>query len=62
MTNLFSSAKVFSLFGDKSVPLPPKEIDATSQPKGINVYWNSDEPSAKGFMCTEEITQPFRLY
>lgn len=59
-----SSAKVFAAYsGDKSVPQPPKEIDATSQPKGIKVYWKSDEPFAKGFYVyrRDNTTVPFVL-
>ncbi len=59
-----SSATVFAAYtGDKSVPQAPIEIGATEQPKGIKVYWKSDEPFAKGFYVyrRDNTTVPFVL-
>lgn len=44
------TAKIFANYTDNSSqPEPPNEMDAVTIPRGIKVYWKSEEPFAKGF-------------
>lgn len=44
------TAKVFAYYTDENAkPEPPDQIDATTVPNGIRVYWKSEAPFSKGF-------------